>query len=448
MSGPRNRLDQLDRRAFLKASGLVSLGLGLGSFSTGRASANDTINIGLIGCNGMGYRNLLSMLDVPGTRCIALCDVDRGVLDKRVQGLTELNGHAPRTYGDYRALLDNKDIDAVIIGTPDHWHCLQMVDACDAGKDVYVEKPLANSIDECRRMVAAQEYHGRVVQVGQWQRSGPHWSEAIDLVSSGELGALRTVKVWAYMNWAEMIQVRPDEPVPAGVDYDMWLGPAPARPFNQHRFHVNFRWFWDYAGGLMTDWGVHLIDIALWGTGAKFPNRIMSGGGKFADPGSAMETPDTQQAIYEYDDFTMIWEHAVGIGLGPFQRSHGIAFVGNNGTLVVDRSGWELFPESSSMRGGESTYRMAAQPPRRARPEARGLNQHAENFVDCMRTRSKPNCDVAAGNLAAINAHLGNIALRTGDTLEWDSVKYRFRGNRQANDFLKPDYRRPWRLPR
>ena len=423
MSGPRNRLDQLDRRAFLKASGLVSLGLGLGSFSTGRASANDTINIGLIGCNGMGYRNLLSMLDVPGTRCIALCDVDRGVLDKRVQGLTELNGHAPRTYGDYRALLDNKDIDAVIIGTPDHWHCLQMVDACDAGKDVYVEKPLANSIDECRRMVAAQEYHGRVVQVGQWQRSGPHWSEAIDLVSSGELGALRTVKVWAYMNWAEMIQVRPDEPVPAGVDYDMWLGPAPARPFNQHRFHVNFRWFWDYAGGLMTDWGVHLIDIALWGTGAKFPNRIMSGGGKFADPGSAMETPDTQQAIYEYDDFTMIWEHAVGIGLGPFQRSHGIAFVSNNGTLVVDRSGWELFPESSSMRGGESTYRMAAQPPRRARPEARGLNQHAENFVDCMRTRSKPNCDVAAGNLAAINAHLGNIALRTGDTLEWDSVK-------------------------
>ena len=160
MSGPRNRLDQLDRRAFLKASGLVSLGLGLGSFSTGRASANDTINIGLIGCNGMGYRNLLSMLDVPGTRCIALCDVDRGVLDKRVQGLTELNGHAPRTYGDYRALLDNKDIDAVIIGTPDHWHCLQMVDACDAGKDVYVEKPLANSIDECRRMAGIPRSRG------------------------------------------------------------------------------------------------------------------------------------------------------------------------------------------------------------------------------------------------------------------------------------------------
>lgn len=447
MSDPRNRHENLDRRAFLRASGLVSLGLGLGPLGNRRASANDTINFAVIGCNGMGFMNARSMLKAPGTRCIALCDVDQGVLEKRTQGLTELTGHPPRTYADYRELLDDQDVDAVIIGTPDHWHCLQMVDACDAGKDVYVEKPLANSIEECRRMVAAQEYHDRVVQVGQWQRSGPHWSEAMDLVHSGELGALRTVKVWAYLNWSRTIQPRPDEQVPAGVDDEMWLGPAPARPFNQNRFHFNFRWFWDYAGGLMTDWGVHLIDIALWGTGAKYPNRIMSIGGKFADPGSAMETPDTQQAIYEYDDFTMTWEHAVGIGLGPFQRGHGVAFVGNNGTLVVDREGWELFPESESTRNGPPRYRMAARPPRRARPDARGLDQHTANFIDCMRTRSTPNCDVTKGSLAAVNAHLGNIALRTGDTLDWDGEKYRIRDNRSANGLLRPDYRRPWRLP-
>ena len=138
---------------------------------------------------------------------------------------------------------------------------------------------------------------------------------------------------------------RPDAPVPAGVDYDMWLGPAPKRPFNPNRFHFNFRWYWDYAGGLMTDWGVHLIDIVTWGMRARFPHRVMSSGGNFAYPDSAMETPDTQAAIYEFDGFSMIWEHALGIGLGPFQRPHGIAFIGNNGTLLVDREQWEVIPE-------------------------------------------------------------------------------------------------------
>ena len=447
MSNPRNKHKNLDRRTFLKASGLVTLGLGLGSFSTGRASANDTINIGVIGCNGMGYRNILSMLDVPGTRCVALCDVDRSVLKKRVQGLAELSGQAPRTYGDYRKLLDDQDVDAVIIGTPDHWHCLQMIDACDAGKDVYVEKPLANSVAECKLMVNAQKRSNRIVQVGQWQRSGPHWGEAVDIVQSGSLGQIRTVKAWSYMSRLNIPAPRPDEPVPAGVDYDMWLGPAPLRPFNRNRFHVNFRWFWDYAGGLMTDWGVHMIDIGLWAMRAEYPRRVMSSGGKFADPNSAMETPDTQQAIYEYDDFSLVWEHAVGIGLGPYGRSHGVAFLGNNGTLVVDREGWELLPESESTQDGQSHHRMAARPPRRTDPDARGLVQHAENFIDCVRTRATPSCDVAAGSLAAINSHLGNIALRTGATLDWDKSSLQFRGNQAANRLLRPKYRGPWQLP-
>ena len=242
------------RRDFLKKSSAVTVGLGLTSWSglAGRARAaapNDQIHIGVIGCNGMGFSDLRSMLKLSDTTCVALCDVDQSVLDTRVADAEELTGVRPRTYGDYRQLLDDKDVDVVIIGTPDHWHCLQMADACDAGKDVYVEKPLANSIDECRRMVRAVDRNQRVVQVGQWQRSGPHWTEAVEFVQSGQLGEIRSVKAWAYMNWMDRIKPAADGKPPEGVDYDMWLGPAKKRPFNQNRFHFNFRWYWDYAGG-------------------------------------------------------------------------------------------------------------------------------------------------------------------------------------------------------
>ena len=196
----------------------------------------------------------------------------------------------------------------------------------------------------------------------------------------------------------------------------------------------------------MTDWGVHLIDMVTWGMRARFARKVMSSGGHFAYPDTAMETPDTQTAIYEFDGFSMMWEHAVGIGLGPFQRPHGVAFIGNNGTLVADRDQWEVIPEQE--RGPDGTQgRMPSRPARVVPREARGLDQHTENFIECMRTRATPRCDVGTASLAAINAHLGNIALRTGDVLEWRAEKKRFQGNRAANAMLQPDYRRPWRLP-
>ncbi|MCZ6459335.1 MAG: Gfo/Idh/MocA family oxidoreductase [Gammaproteobacteria bacterium] len=438
----------MDRRRFLASTGLAALSTSIGPFGGLRAAASDTINVGVIGCNGMGFSDLRSMLKVPGTRCTALCDVDNSVLERRAGDVVEMTGIRPKLHADYRSLLDDPDVDAVIIGTPDHWHCLQMADACEAGKDVYVEKPLGNSVAECQAMVAAAEHHGSVVQVGQWQRSGAHWLDAMDYVHSGQLGEIRTVKAWAYMDWIKSIPVKPDAATPVGVNYDMWLGPARERPFNPNRFHFNFRWYWDYAGGLMTDWGVHLIDIVVWGMQAEYPNRVMSSGGNFAYPDSAMETPDTQQAIYEFDGFSMIWEHAVGIGLGPFQRTHGIAFIGNNGTLVVDRQKWEIFPETQRSTDGTSSYKLAAQPARIARPDARGLDQHTSNFIDCVRSRKTPVCDVKTASLAAVNAHLGNIALRTGDALDWDNGKQHFSSNKAANAMLTPTYRGPWRLPR
>lgn len=344
-----------DRRSFLKNSAsLVGSSLLLSAFDSSAftifnngVAPSDQVNIGVIGANGMGWNNVLAALKVPGVNLVAICDVDKNVIDKRLKELDLLNGKASKvkTFGHYKELLDQQNIDAVVIGTPDHWHALMMIDAMASGKNVYVEKPVGNSIGECRAMVSAQQKYNKIVQCGQWQRSQQHFKDAIDFVHSGKLGNIRTVKVWCYLDWKQPIPVMPDTAVPAGVDYKQWLGPAKTHSFNINRFHFNFRWFWDYAGGLMTDWGVHLLDYAFLGMKAKTPNSIVSVGGKYAAPDSAYETPDTLMALYEFDNFNIIWDHAVGIGNGNYGRDHGIAFIGNNGTLVLSRSGWEVIEE-------------------------------------------------------------------------------------------------------
>lgn len=338
------------RRDFLRQTALLGAGLTISPFfiKAGNAGvgANDKIGVGLIGCNGMGFEDLKAFLRNPEVECIALSDIDENVLNNRAAETEKITGKKVKhLYKDWRKLIDNKDIDLVIVGTPDHWHCLQMVSACQAGKDVYCEKPLGNSIEECNIMVRAAQKYNRVVQVGQWQRSDPHWQDAMAFVHGGQLGKIRTVRVFSYQGWCPSIPVKPDEAVPAGVDYDMWLGPAPRRPFNRNRFHFTFRWFWDYAGGLMTDWGVHLLDYALYGMNVTAPESIMASGGKFGYPDDACETPDLLQTIYTFKDFTVMWDHAIGIDDGAYGRNHGLGFVGENGTLVIDRSGWEVIPE-------------------------------------------------------------------------------------------------------
>jgi predicted dehydrogenase len=435
------------RRKFIGEAGKIVAGTGIAATfplstmgKTGNTSANDKVVVGLIGCNGMGFANLRNFVAQPGVECAALCDVDQNVLDRRSNDVLDITGKKVEQFKDYRKLLERKDIDAVIIGTPDHWHCLLMVNSVEAGKDVYCEKPLANSIKELDIMVKAARKYNKVVQVGQWQRSGPHWKAAIDFVYSGKLGNIRTVKTWAYQGWMKPVPVLPDKAPPAGVDYDFWLGPARKRPFNPNRFHFNFRWFWDYAGGLMTDWGVHIIDFGLYGMKAEAPVSVMASGGKFAYPDDASETPDTLQAIYEFDNYTMIWEHATGIDGGPYGRTHGVAFIGNNGTLVVDRSGWEVIPESE---GGQ--YKMEAIPPKRG--GANDLELHVRNFLECMKTRQKPACDVAIAANTAKVAHMGNIAFKTGRKIYWDKENNQFKNDEEANQLMNPYYRDPWKLP-
>jgi predicted dehydrogenase len=388
----------------------------------------------------MGFANLKAFLQNPEVECAALCDVDQQVLEERLSEITKLTGKKPLAYKDYRELLENKDIDAVIVATPDHWHCLIAVNAMEAGKDVYVEKPLANTIQECNVMLNAAARYNKVVQVGQWQRSDPHWQQAVAFVHSGKLGRVRMVKAWAFIGWKGSLPIMADELVPPGVDYDMWLGPAAKRPFNRNRFHFTFRWFWDYAGGLMTDWGVHLLDYALLGMNQYAPKSVMSSGGKYAFPDDPMETPDTQQTIFEFDGFGLIWEHTIGIYGGNYGREHGVAFIGEKGTLVVDRGGWEVIPEVQN-----NTPLMEAVP--LTKIEAKGLDLHVRNFLNGIKSGEKLNTPIEIGAHIARIAHLGNIAYRTGRKIYWDPVSSKIVNDDAASKFLMPVYREPWKLP-
>lgn len=406
-----------------------------------RLPAADQINIGAIGINGMGWANVTSAVKQPGVNLAAVCDIDKNVIEKRLADFAKMKPVArkPKIYSDYRKLLEDKDIDAVIIGTPDHWHAKIMIDACAAGKDVYCEKPVGNSIGECRAMVDAQKKYNRVVQVGQWQRSQQHFRDAVDYVYSGVLGNIRTVKVWCYQGWMKPAPVVPDSAPPAGVDYKMWLGPAPEKPFNPSRFHFNFRWFWDYAGGLMTDWGVHLLDYALLGMKAPVPKTVVSLGGKFAYPELAQETPDTLTALYEFDNFNLVWDHAMGIDNGSYGRDHGIAYIGNNATLVLDRGGWEVIEEKNSKSKVSKPV---------ARPADNGVDKHWENFVSVVRSRKMDelHCDVAAAAHVATVAQMGNISFISGERVVWDKAAEKFTNDQLNDKFMMKEYHNGWKL--
>jgi len=435
---------ETNRREFLKKSAVVTAGVAaVPAIMNAGCSPNEVVNVGLIGCRNMGFNDLKSFLKNKDANCVAMCDVDQRVLEPRAAEIEKLTGKKPILYKDWRKLIDNKDIDAVIIGTPDHWHCLMMVYASAAGKHVYVEKPIGNTIEECNVMLAAQKKYKNVVQVGQWQRSNPHWLDAVNYLHDGNIGRVRSVRAWSYVGWKKKIVVIPDSKAPEGVDYDMWLGPAPFRPFNINRFHGTFRWYWDYAGGLMTDWGVHMLDFALFGMNRYVPKSVAAVGGKYAFPDSAMETPDTMTTLYDFGDFNIIWDHTIGIyGANYKNRPNGVAFIGEYGTLVVDRSGWEVIPETNST-GAKKGYKGLDL----KKAIVTGPDPHVRNFLDCIKNGSTPNCNVAIAADVARFAHLGNIAYRVGHKVEWNPEKQLFVNDPEADKLINANYRDPWKMP-
>lgn len=400
------------------------------------AEPSNRLRVGLIGCGGMGKGDLSTFLLNPEVDCPVVCDPDDNQTAGAATLVAEKRGARPEAVRDFRRVLDRKDLDAVIVATPDHWHALPTVMACQAGKDVYVEKPLALTIAEGRAMIEAARRHQRVCQMGAQRLSSPTYREATDFVRSGKLGKVGLVRAWAYLDWIRPIGTPPDAAPPAGVNYDLWLGPAPVRPFNPNRFHFNFRWFWDYAGGLMTDWGVHLIQVLLWGMGSEPPRAVMSSGGKYVLEDNS-ETPDTQMTVYDFPTYTLVWEHKVGIGLGLYNRPWGMAFVGTEGTLVINDSGWEILREPSKDALEPAKFPGGPDP----RPA------HVRNFLDCIRSRQAPVENLEVGHHVSTVAHLGNIALRTGRRIVWDAAKEQVVNDPDANRLVTTAYRAPWKLP-
>jgi len=435
----------LHQSAALLGGGLLASAIDNSAFAIfkNRISPSDQLNIGAIGINGMGWSNVKAALKVPGVNLVAVCDIDSNVIDKRLKELASTNYDTSKikVYGDYRKLLDQKDVDAVIIGTPDHWHALIMIHACQAGKDVYVEKPVGNSIVECRTMVAAQQRYNKVVQAGQWQRSQQHFKDAVDFVQSGQLGNIRTVKVWCYQGWMRPKPVVADSAPPPGVDYKQWLGPATTRPFNASRFHFDFRWFWDYAGGLMTDWGVHLLDYGLLGMKADLPKTICGLGGKFAYPELYEETPDTLTTLYEFDGFNLVWDSAMGIDNGSYGRDHGIAYIGNNGTLILNRGGWEVIEEKQGKNKVSKPF---------VKSSDSGVDKHWVNFVEVVKSRKTEDlhCSIQAGAHVATVAQMGNISYRTGQKLSWDRNTGKFTDQAVNDAYLLKPYHNGYTLPK
>ena len=425
------------RREFLKNAGVATFSLAALSHRAFAQSqgANEKIVLGAIGTGGMGRSNLHSFLELPGVEIAAICDVDQEHAKAGVETVTKKQARLPKVYSDFREVLDRKDIDAVVISTPDHWHALPFIAACEAGKDIYCEKPVSHSFVEAKAMVAAAGHFKRVVQVGAWQRSVPHFQQAIEFVRSGKLGKIQLCRAWNVAP-ANPIGHQTAQPVPAGLDWDFWLGPARKHDYQPNRCHYNWRWFFETGGGKMTDWGPHMIDIVLLAMNESDPLSVHSEGGIFiADDDRT--TPDTMQTLYRFPKWQLQWEQRQGNENGlDGGKDNGSEFVGENGTLIVDRSAVRWFPKDDD----EETYPGPG-------ATVRGSIPHWQNFLDCIKTREQPRSDIVSQAKTTMLCHLGNISYQTGTTVTWDAGKQDV-ANATARKAIsyEREYRKPWKL--
>jgi predicted dehydrogenase len=442
------------RRDFGKAAAAAGLATAL---SARRAhGANERIRIGFIGVGNRGDQVLDAFLKHKDAEIVALCDLYQPYLDFAAKKV----GTAPATGKDYRQLLDRKDIDAVVICTPDHWHALQTIQACEAGKDVYVEKPLSLCVAEGRAMVEAARKHKRVTQVGVHRRSSEFCREAAEIVRKGGIGHVTVARAFHILNETPKgIGNPPNEQPPEGFDWEAWLGPAPKVPYNRNRAFYRFRWFYDYSGGQLTNFGVHYLDIIHWALGHDAPLAVTAMGGKFGGYDNR-EVPDTLEVLWTYPGNTLVTFSQYNATAAPAGLNRGeIEFRGTKGTLYVQGSGYEVVPDVLSPnevparrpthRELERGYRKGAKPVIEAR-KGKGkadTADHARNFLDCVRSRAMCHADIETGHRDTSAALIGNVAHRTRSYLEWDAKAERFTNNTAANKYLSYEYRAPYRLP-
>jgi predicted dehydrogenase len=440
------------RRLFVQ--GTAAIALTAASYSR-LLGANDRVGVGFIGYGLIGKRHVLDFQAEKDVDLVGVAEVHRGRRDEAV----ELIGGKCQGYSDFRKLLDDKQVHAVVVSTPDHWHALQTMLACAAGKDVYVEKPLTLFVREGRWMIDVAKKHKRVVQVGTQQRSGPHYRAARELVRGGHLGPVHSVRMGVYRNVMTGFGKPADCDPPADLDYDGWLGPAPLRKYNPNRGIYHFRWFWDYSGGQMTNLAAHQIDIIDWFLNGPHPAAVTSVGGRnvLQDNG---ETPDTQDTILEYPSFAAVWSHREAC---TGQTQMGLEFCGPKGSLTISRSGFKLVgdkkvPPENMVPQFAGAHPVGGPKPVPAGPEEfwakaaedktgdtrEQFKLHARNFLDCVKSREAPVSDLESGHRVATACHLANIALRLGRRIRWDAKREEILDDMAANRMLVREYRTPW----
>lgn len=422
---------RVSRRGFLQTAGTAA---GAAAFPTiltspvlgapGVEPPSEQIRLGFIGVFNRGMQNMRPLMK----HVVAVCDVDKTVLAAAKAAVDKANGGNCLAYTDYRKLLENKEIDAVVISTPDHWHALQTIDACEAGKDVYCEKPLSLTIHEGREMVKAARKYKRIVQTGSQQRSDDKFRTACEMVRSGRIDHVHSVRVGLPgVNFKE--PARPDSDPPSELDYNMWLGPAPWRPYNKNRVHYNFRFFWNYSGGQMTNFGAHHLDIAQWGLGMDDSGPVSIEAKAQFHPEGLYEVPNTFEVTYKYaNGVTLV------CGSGPGFKQ-GATFEGNRGSIYVTRGKLEATPAE-----------LLQEPIKADEVNLYRSTDHYRNWLDCIKSRKTPICDVEIGHRSATVCHLGIIAIRSGRKVAWDPKEEKILGDKEQARMTHYDYREPWKL--
>jgi len=447
----------MDRRHFFRATTAAGLGLSaLGGYAA--AFADDKPKrVGLIGCGWYGKIDLLRLIQVAPVEVVSLCDVDRNMLAEAAEIVAgrQASKKTPRTYGDYRKMLAEKDLDVVLIATPDHWHALAMIAAVEAGADVYVQKPISVDVAEGQAMLAAARKDKRVVQVGTQRRSTPHVAEARDeIIRPGKLGHVGLVEIYCYYHMRARTNP-PDENPPDYLDWEMWTGPAPMRPYNSLAHPGRWRSFMEYSNGIIGDMCIHMLDMVRWMMDLGWPRRVGSSGGIFVDKESKANISDTQTATFDYpgDDLSIVWQHRTWGDTPDPEYPWGATFYGEKGTLKVSVHKYDFTPRG----GGEPvhrdvTYELEQYPEdqtekRLEKHVAPAVRYHMLDFLEAIRTRGKPIADIEEGYISTTACILANLSCQLGRTLEWDPETGRIVADEEANRLLARPYRAPWAHP-
>lgn len=423
---------KFSRRDLLTGAAAVSASLALGGRV--KASPNDRVQVCVIGIRGRGAGVGKTFAGLPEVQVTHICDVNESLLESYGKQIAEVQKSTPKAIIDLRRALDDKSVDAIVVTTPDHWHALATIWGCQAGKHVYVEKPISNNIFEGRQMVAAARKHDRVVQVGTQSRSVAHYAEIVKLLHEGRIGRVHMAKAWNSQMRRRVPKVA-DEPVPAGLDWNIWQGPAPERSYNANRYTYGWRWLWDYGTGDMGNDGVHDLDIARWGLGVDYPTEVQCTADKLVFAGDIQETPDTQIVTFKFPEkqAMLVYEQRLWSPYHQEGFENGVAFYGSEGYIVVGRQGWKLVEKRNHVVS-DNKVTFSDVP-------------HVQNFIDAVKNGSQLNCDIEEGYKSTLLAHLGNLAYRVGRPLKFDAASQSIVGDQEANLLTKREGRSEFRIP-